>query len=329
MKILFVLLCVSQFALAKVTFPTEAGTPPPELLSQTGLFVGEVSKLEPSPELRPYSINQPLWVDYAKKKRWVFLPEGTQITFNADGPWAFPVGTIIIKHFDMEVSKGVFQKIETRILVHQKSEKEQDWIGYAYQWEGDDAKLVPNGQRPTVTLNVHASAPGGERTQEYQIPSRSDCLQCHHSSVGFVRSVRTEQLNRMEGEENQLRQWETAGVFQNKIGDLSLLKAFGSIKDKELDLEHRVKSYLSVNCAHCHNPDPTARCAFIGIDFRYDFINKTELIDFGYLVPGSAEESEIFLRMESEQPFFRMPYIGTKLKHPKAVEVLKEWIDNQ
>ncbi|MEZ5509712.1 MAG: hypothetical protein R3F47_07400 [Gammaproteobacteria bacterium] len=48
----------------------------------------------------------PLWSDYSGKQRWIAIPNGQRITFNAEGSWRFPVGTILVKHFGMEMVAG-------------------------------------------------------------------------------------------------------------------------------------------------------------------------------------------------------------------------------
>ena len=87
----------------------------------------------------------------------------------------------------METSRQVYKNIETRVLVRKTGAATENWVGYTYQWDGADAKLVDSFASPSVNLTIDASAEGGARKQAFQIPSRNDCLICHNSSVGFVR----------------------------------------------------------------------------------------------------------------------------------------------
>lgn len=326
-KNIFVLLLSTSLARADLNIPLQKNIEPPTLLSKTGLFQGEMTNLQPAKELITYDINQALWVDFAKKLRFLYLPPNKKIIFSENEAWGFPVGTVLVKHFKMETSYQIFKNVETRILVRQEGEDVQNWVGYTYQWGDNDATLVDAKSSPNVVLNVDATADGGARIQNFKIPSRKMCLQCHNSSVGFVRSVRTEQINREFAATNQLIKWNTLNLFEKDIGSIDKFIKFSSVTDPNTSLEERTKTYLDVNCAHCHNPDPAAMCNFTGIDFRYDKFNVESLVASEHLVKGSKESSVIFQRMNSEQPGLRMPYIGSQLKDNLALDVIGAWID--
>ena len=70
-----------------------------EKLSDYGFFEGEIKIQKPAPTVMPYALNSPLFSDYAKKLRFVKLPNGTTVDYNADSVFQFPVGTSIIKTF--------------------------------------------------------------------------------------------------------------------------------------------------------------------------------------------------------------------------------------
>ena len=82
---------------------------PPALLSQTGAF-NDLPTLTPSPALVPYDVNSPLWSDHAIKRRWIGVPNHgapystqEQIAFAPTGEWTFPMGTVFVKHFELNV----------------------------------------------------------------------------------------------------------------------------------------------------------------------------------------------------------------------------------
>lgn len=316
----------AQLAFANPRIPLEKEVEPPGLLSQTGLFQGDVKLLIPAEDLRPFLINQPLWTDFARKRRFLYLPSGKHIGFSENEAWQFPIGTILVKHFEMEISIGVLQNVETRILVRKEGDG-QNWVGYTYRWEGADAILVDAKASPEVTLNVDVTAEGGARVQKFQIPSRRMCLDCHNSSVGFVRGVQTRQLQKIVGESNQLDQWNLAGVFGRDIGPASRYSKFPGLGEATAPIEERAKAYLDVNCSHCHNPDPDAYCSFTGLDFRFDHVNADALVASGQLVKGAKEHSEIYRRMDTTQQGMRMPFTGTRLKHTQGLELIGRWID--
>jgi len=101
---------------------------------------------------------------------------------------------------------------------------------------------------------------------KWTYPSRTDCLFCHTANAGFVLGVKTRQLNgdfEFPGigkgagtSDNQLRSWSHAGMFRQSIAAAEIGKydRLVSITDTSATLEHRVRSYLDSNCAHCHRP---------------------------------------------------------------------------
>ena len=98
--------------------PTVIGDPIPTDLAKTGAFLTDASgnlmiPLQPSPALIPYGVNSPLWSDNAKKTRWISVPNASgkttgfdpvseQITFRSTGAFAFPAGTVFVKHFELD-----------------------------------------------------------------------------------------------------------------------------------------------------------------------------------------------------------------------------------
>lgn len=311
-----------------INIPLQKDVEPPALLSNTGIFQGNIVNLEPNAELLAYDINQALWVDYAKKQRYLYLPPNEKIIFSKDQAWAFPVGTILVKHFRMETSFQIYQNIETRILVRKEGQETQNWVGYTYRWTGEDAVLVDGRASPEVLLTVDVTADGGARVQNFKIPNRRMCLQCHNSSVGFVRSVNTEQINREYSGTNQLVNWNQHSIFDKDIGTIDNFIKFSDLKDLAASPEEKVKTYLDVNCSHCHNPDPAAMCSFTGLDFRYGHFNIEDLVSSGHLVKGSKADSMIYQRMSSEVVGIRMPFIGSKLKDTLALDTIGTWIDS-
>ncbi len=313
---------------AAPNIPLEKDVEPPQLLSQTGLLQIKDGEIEAAEGVIDYDIIQPLFVDYAQKQRFIYVPPKTKIEFSEEGPFSFPIGTVLVKHFRMELSKGVFQDLETRVLVRKMGVEPQSWVGYTYQWAGNDANLVDATSSPKIALSVDASAHGGAREQVFTIPNRRQCLQCHNSSVGYVRSFHTMQLNRFVGGVDQLEKFASLGLFSGALQPSQVYKRYFNIEDESAPLFDRVKSYAETNCAHCHNPDPAAMCNFTGLDFRYASFSVDALVGSGHLVRGSKELSEMYIRMDSLEPFYRMPFIGSVLRDTGALAAFGKWIDS-
>src|SRR5207248_1759666 len=140
-------------------------TPPlPALLSQTGAFA-DLRTLTPALGVIPYGVNVPLWSDGAVKSRWLAVPSGTQIHFSDTGEWAFPAGTVFIKHFELPVDDrdpSIRRRIETRLVVRDAS---GGVYAATYKWRADnsDADLLSAGLSEKITI----ATASGPRTQTW------------------------------------------------------------------------------------------------------------------------------------------------------------------
>src|SRR5947209_111034 len=112
-------------------------------------------------------------------------------------------------------------------------------------------------RRLTVT---DAKAPGGRRQQTWHYPSRAECFQCHNPWAGYALAFTLAQLNKDHDYgpaiDNQLRTLEHAGIVtmvaQNKGGRMKLPAKLSDPHDPAVSLDERARSYLHVNCSHCH-----------------------------------------------------------------------------
>jgi uncharacterized repeat protein (TIGR03806 family) len=301
----------------------------PPLLSQTGVFCS-LADLTPNPGVVPYTVNAPLWSDGAAKQRWIALPGDARIDFAPTGEWKFPPGTVFIKHFELEGNK---KRLETRLLVVDRG----GGYGVTYKWRPDcsDAELLQDGLTEEIEEN------GRKRLWSY--PSRNDCLLCHTTQAGFVLGAKTRQLN---GEfrypesgvtDNQLRTWIHLGMFKQPLREVDIPRfdRLAAVADAKTPLEHRVRSYLDANCAHCHRPGG-ARAAF---DARYDTpLSKQNLLngplaasDLGLrgaklINPSDPATSMIYLRMNRRRDVFNMPPLASHEVDSEALAVVEAWI---
>lgn len=311
----------------------------PTLLSQTGIF-SDLATLTPNPGIIPYDVNSPLWSDNSKKQRWIALPGNSRITFSATGNWQFPVGTVLIKHFGLEMTvgnPGTERRLETRVIIHEQA----GWAGYTYKWNANqtDAELLASGDNETYTI-TDANAPGGTRQQTWSFPSRVDCMGCHTAASGRVLGPRTGQLN---GDfdyplmrDNQLRSWNNIQLFTTNIGATGHA-AYVNPSDTSATLSQRARSYLASNCSHCHQPQGTTP---VNIDFRNEatrngmnVINLTPnsgnlgIPNAAIVREGNKNESVLWSRM-GRLDARRMPQIGTNVVDAFGLDLIGQWIDN-
>ncbi|MCZ6853453.1 MAG: PQQ-dependent sugar dehydrogenase [Gammaproteobacteria bacterium] len=310
----------------------------PDLLSETGVF-SDINPLTVSPGLIEYDINHPFWSDGAVKRRWIAIPEPSQIQFTNTTPWTFPVGTLLVKHFEMVLTEGdpgSARRLETRLLINTSN----GWQGFTYRWNtGEtDATLLTARETETLTINL---AGGGTRDQLYEYPSRTDCLRCHTQAANFALGAKTRQLNRdfvyPNATDNQLRSWNNIGYFTTDIGDATQYDAFAALDDTSADVSQRARTYLDVNCAQCHRPGgPTP----VEIDLRFDTADAgmnaigvtptagdLGIVNGEIIAVGAKERSVLWQRLQLLDGN-RMPPFGSNLVDAQAVDVVGQWIDS-
>jgi uncharacterized repeat protein (TIGR03806 family) len=303
-----------------------------ENLSDYGFFKGTLKDQIPADGVVLYTLNSPLFSDYASKLRFVRLPEGQSVAYNPDSVLQFPVGTAIVKTFYYPVDERNPKKgrrlMETRVLLHEA----KGWVALPYIWnkEQTDAVLEVAGGSDQVSWIDGA---GKKQSFEYQVPNMNQCKGCHERSGEMTPigpSVR--QLN----DGHQLQNWATAGLLKDLPKDH--IPALVNYSNTSASLDDRVKAYLDINCAHCHNPTGPARSS--GLYLTWDSKDRTAYGFFKVpvaagrgsgnlsydIVPGKPEQSILHYRMASRDPGVMMPELGRQLTHHEGVELVRNWI---
>ncbi|MCZ6890273.1 MAG: PQQ-dependent sugar dehydrogenase [Gammaproteobacteria bacterium] len=308
----------------------EGVVPIPALLSETGIFT-DLGTLQPVSGFVEYGVNVPFWSDGAVKRRWIAIPDGQTMTFAATGAWDFPVGTVLVKHFDMEMVEqdaSSLRRLETRVLVRRLL----GWVGFTYRWNAGetDADLVT--ARETEDLTVMLS--GGEETFTYTYPSSADCAACHTTAAGGALSARTRQVNRdfdfPDATDNQLRTFDHIGFFAADAG-ISNPALFGAFV-----VPATARAYLDVNCAQCHRPGGPAP---VDLDLRFDSADASMnaigvaplagdlgIADARIVTAGEKETSVLWQRMRTLSNE-RMPPLSSHRVDQAGVDLVGAWID--
>ena len=305
-----------------------------ENLSDYGFFKGTLKDQIPTDGVVLYTLNSPLFSDYASKLRFVRLPEGKSVSYNPDSVLQFPVGTAIVKTFYYPFDERNPEKgrrlMETRVLLHEA----KGWVALPYIWnkEQTDAVLEVAGGSDQVSW---IDAAGKKQSFEYQVPNMNQCKGCHERSGEMTPigpSVR--QLN--DGQ--QLQHWETAGLLKGLPKDH--IPALVNYSNASASLDDRVKAYLDINCAHCHNATGPARSSGLYLEWNskdrtaYGFFKAPVAAGRGSgnlsydIVPGKPEQSILHYRMASRDPGVMMPELGRQLTHHEGVELVRSWIQS-
>ncbi len=310
----------------------------PHRLSETGIFA-DVESLEPAPGVVEYGIAAEPWSDFADTRRWIALPGQTHV--NVEKPkWRFPPGTVFAKTLTLNIDRGgsdsAPRPVETQLLHFDGRE----WHAYSYRWNdaGTDALLVDkNGSSARFTIADRRS-PGGVRRQTWRFAGRAECGRCHNPWSGPVLGFEPRQLDRemvYRGTRRpQLVSLAQLGVLNHRPA-VPRPPALVDPYDRSLDVAARARSYLHVNCAHCHRKHAGGSVLIeLPIDVPLDRMHLVDALpsqgrfgipDVRVVAPGDPYRSVLWYRMAKLGPG-RMPHIGSTEIDAKGVSLIHDWI---
>jgi len=315
----------------------------PRFLSQTGLY-SDAAKLKIDPRNRLFSPQYPLWSDGATKRRWVRLPEGSQINVAELGKWELPVGTKFWKEFSFNG-----RKVETRFLWHTSKEH---WVFASYVWNSGqtDAEIAAEDGVANIAEIID-----GKR---HSIPSVGECRACHDSNRTETLGFDALQLS-TDRDPNALH----ADPVTNDMLTLRTLVEENLITPARPELvtnppridasspqTRTALGYLSTNCGSCHNSSGSIASLGLNLKYSVDEADRsspqckpplaTTIGQRGHWVvpeaqeesrllnPGHPESSAIIRRVKSRRPLSQMPPIGTVVADREAVDLLTSWVQN-
>lgn len=322
----------------------------PPKLSETGLFADAVNQT-PAVGVLQYEINAQHWADHTQSERWMAVPGKEPVQIESDSKWMIPNGSVLAKTVSIEMTKGdpsSLRRLETQIL-HREADS---WRPYTFAWNDDqtDAELVPTSGFSRVLSIQDASAPEGLREQTYRFAARSECQMCHNpwvemktTSVGIQTAsplgLSLMQLNRPtkgSATESQLVSLQKSGWISGKVfANPEEMPRFADPYETKASLNDRVRSYLHVNCAHCHQPHAGGSAI---IELAHDVkLEDAKLLnakpgqgafgisDAALIRPGDPLGSVLHYRL-AKTGSGRMPRIGSEEIDDVAVAMIREWI---
>lgn len=316
---------------------------PYEKLSDYNFFKTPLAEMNPVYGVIPYEPVSALFTDYSSKKRFVWMPEGVSAGYNADDEIInFPSGAVLIKSFYYNnVLPGNNTRIlETRLMIKKGSE----WIFANYKWneEQTEAFLDLNGS----FVPIEWSQNGETKTVNYRIPSHAECLTCHKTNDSAIPiGPKPQNLNFNilfeEGSKNQLEKWEEFGYLNSGVP--SEINSMVNYNDASEPIDKRLRSYLDINCAYCHNE--SGHCNYLPIKLAYSEtedpsnlgvcvvpnINISGMVGetvTHIVVPGNPNQSTMYHRINTDLENIRMPMLGRTLIHTEGVSLVTQWINS-
>jgi uncharacterized repeat protein (TIGR03806 family) len=313
---------------------------PYEKLSDYRFFTGTINELVPNERVLPYDVITPLFADYAKKKKFIWMPEGTSASYVMDSEILdFPEGTVMIKSFyyDRVQPNDDRRFLETRLIYL----KDGEWLFADYLWndEQTEAYLDMDGANVPISWIDEGNI---NRSTTFRIPSESECFTCHKvNNEAMPIGPKPQNLNRdfiyEEGSMNQLQKWMEVGYLENNLPPS--IETVAKWDDASVSLHDRVRAYVDMNCAHCHREN--SHCSYR--ELRFAWSETVEDYNLGicmepaenlgealtYVVAsGNIERSVLHFRINSTNPAQRMPLLGRTLVHEEAVVLFEEWINS-
>ena len=313
-------------------------------LSDYHFFEGDMKDQIPSLNVIAYEPASSLFTDYASKKRFIWMPAGVSGTYVADNKIIdFPVGTVLIKTFYYTTTQpgNVTKIIETRLMIR----KDDGWKFYEYLWndEQTEANLVSGTDFTNGSIkNITFTKPSGEIiTTDYRIPSDSECFACHKiNEIATPIGVKPQNLNHNHTYGNSSKK-----ILQ-KLVDQGYLDSYPSsivstvdYHDTTQPLDLRLRSYLDINCAHCHQDQ--ARCYYRPVRFPFSQTDIDSNIGIclaadeeisptlqKVISPGNYTKSIMHYRMSSNEESERMPLLGRTIVHDEGVALLEQYISS-
>ncbi|MBL0014074.1 MAG: hypothetical protein IPP30_10265 [Flavobacterium sp.] len=326
-----------QFDLSQVPLPK---------LSDYHFFVGPLKDQNPGYKVIPYAPASALFSDYAHKKRFVWLPKGTSATYNGDdNVFEFPVGAALIKtfYYDNVQPSNTTKIIETRLLIR----KTDGWKLYDYIWNTEQTEAFLDTNQNGIFVPITWTENNVTRSIDYKIPSQTECVTCHKINFQQTGEQNTpigpkpQNLNTVYNygltQRNQLEYWKRIGYIDSTLPNLNDIYSTVDWRDTSKPLDLRAKSYIDMNCAHCHRDG--GHCDYV--PQRFNFSN-TDPYTFGICLPplfnipdnpyvitsGDADHSELMYRINTNEGSEMMPIIGRTIIHEEGVQLIREYINS-
>ena len=327
--------CINVYAVEEDLIFAEAF---PSKLSDFKFFKDSSAQI-PHDDVIPYELISTLFSDYSYKQRWVYVPKDKKAEYQENWVFDFPEGSALIKTFyypvderNPEMGKNL---LETRLLL----KKEDGWEAVSYAWNEEQNEAFKKIAGKTINVSW-TDFMGEVRDVRYRVPNVNQCKECHAAEdkitpIGPKARNINKEHDFNEGEFNQLVYWMNRDIIDDYPLDLISPVDW---TDETQNINDRVRSYLDVNCGHCHSPTGNANSTGL-----YLHLNETRDIHLGVnkkpvatgrgsggmkysIVPGEPEESILLHRMISLDPGVMMPESGRALSHTEAVDMVRSWI---
>ena len=314
----------------------------PKRLSESGLFA-DIKQHRLAPGVDAYEINAEPWEDDRETDRFIAIPNNQKLGKHTRNrfqqgelkdAWKYPDGSVLGKTISIRSSNETGaprRRMETQIL----HRLQQRWMVYSYVWNEDqsDAHLAPSQGLDIALDQAGQIATETAKPLSYHIPSRTECILCHTTQAGSVLGFNEGQLNSKQRRHSQLAKFAAKNYFETRPRGGA--KIFVDPYDQAQTIHSRARSYLHVNCAHCHRFGGGGTAIF---DVRYELTDEASKLfsslpiqgTFGIagaqvIAPKDPFSSLLYYRM-AKLGQGRMPHFGALEVDTEGLAMLSNWI---
>jgi uncharacterized repeat protein (TIGR03806 family) len=329
---------------------------PYQKLSDYKFFEGELKLQNPSLNVIPFAPASTLFSDYAHKKRFVWMPDGTSATYDGDNKVLnLPVGAALIKtfYYDNVQPSNTTRIIETRVMIR----KATGWIFAEYVWNDDqtEAFLDMAGSYTDISWKDDNNV---IKSVNYRIPTEVQCITCHKAktvvngedvNVYVPIGIKPQNLNYNYNygttTKNQLTHWMDIGYLENNFSLPTEENTVVDYNDTSKPISLRARSYVDINCSHCHQTD--RHCDYRPMRFAFSetgnaingltnmgvCVATSDTQDFPaglskVVAPANINKSMLYYRINTTNESYRMPLHGRTIIHEEGVALMRDWINS-
>lgn len=317
---------------------------PLDKLSDYHFFDGNLKDQKPTLNVLPYKTASTSFMNYAQSKRFIWMPNNAVATYNGDDTvFSFPNGSALLQtiYYDNVAPDNTTKIIETRLLL----KKTDGWQAFVYLWNTDQTEAFLDTTNNGAIIPITWTTSGISQSVNYKVATQSECIMCHGqnaTNTGIITipiGVKPQNLNNSysysTGIQNQLEKWKQQGYLGNDIP--SSINSAVNWTDANQSLELRAKSYIDINCAHCHRDGGSSE----NLPVRFNFSNNDSQ-SFGicltpmlaipnnpYIITSQdPNHSVMTYRMNSTISSEMMPPIGREIVHQEGKLIIRNWINS-
>jgi hypothetical protein len=303
----------------RIVAPPTPAAEMPAKLSATGC-VDPANPQKAAPDLFPYDLNVPQWLDGATADRFLAVPGDAPLGVLEHGRLALPPRSVA-----MRTLRAEGRLLETQMLMKRP---DATWAAYTYAWSPDQKDALLATAPVAITLpsgRIHQVAP-------------SECVTCHDSAAPPARAELTlgleaGQLDRADVDFGNGRRGNplltldhlkmlAAPIAADSYAVLPSARGYDTVG-------RRARAYLHPNCASCHDGtlpnDLDLRFSTALRDTHACRPGKLTSGGAAVLAPGDAEGSQLFTSVRTLGAG-RMPTVGSHVVDEAAARVLSDWI---